>query len=133
MIVIVCGNRSFKDWPKLQSSLDYWNARLNISTIIHDGHISVDPSEHSLPWAKRSKWGAAHLASRWAELRRVRCVEVKLSDSELKQLGPRAPETSFRRMLAKMPQRVIDISGGGDTADILRQARAASVRCIEVV
>lgn len=127
------GGKAFDDWEKAKAALDYWDARLQITRIVQGGHISLDPAEGHLPLGDRRKWGAQWMAKRWAMTRGIPFVDETLSSDEMKKLGASALATQNRRMLDRhKPHRVIAFAGDDGAVELLNQARASSVRCIEV-
>jgi len=131
--VIVCGGRDFKGWKTAKTALDFWLPRLPITAVIQGGQVSLDPAERHLPWEQRKKWGADYIAKRWAELRGIPVIEEAVSAEEWKKLGGAAGPIRNRKMLdLHKPQAVISFEGGSGTADMLRQARARGIKCIEV-
>lgn len=133
MRVVVCGGRKFRDQKLAYESLDFWHNRLGFTLLIQGGQVSVDPSERHLPWDQRQKWGADYIAKCWAELRGVPMVEEAVSDADWKKFGPRAGPLRNGRMIdAHRPERVISFPGGAGTADMLGQARARGIKCIEI-
>lgn len=134
MKAVICGGKNFNDWDKALRSLDYWRSRLDITVVVHDGDVSFDPAERALPDSQRRKWGVAALAQRWAELRGVGIIEERVRDDEWKKLGDRAAPLRNRRMLdIHKPGALICFPGDDSAAEMLNQARAAGVKCIEVV
>lgn len=132
-VVVVCGGRDFKAWSKARWALDYWHQRLGFSLLVQGGQVSMDPAERSLPWDKRTRWGADYIAKRWAMAKGIPNAEEAVSDADWKKFDLAAGPMRNTRMLMKYkPQRVIAFAGGKGTADMLDQARRAGVKCIEV-
>jgi hypothetical protein len=132
MIVIICGGRDFRDQEKAFWVFDYWMPHLPITKVIQGGQVSLDPTERSVPWEKRKRWGADYFAGLWAKERRIPMVEERVTDEEWKKFGPAAGPMRNRRMLVRhKPEYVIALPGGRGTSDMLAQARAAGVKCIE--
>lgn len=131
--IVVAGGRNFADYAKLSDALDYWMVRLGISIVVTGGGVTYDPAEHGKPVSERRRWGADFLAAQWAESRRIPVLVEPITDEEFKKLDRGATPIRNRRLLDKhKPERVIDFGGGEDTVDLLNQARAAGIRCIEV-
>lgn len=133
MIVVVCGGKDFDDWGQICAALDYWHARLKITLVVQGGEVSLDPAERDVPFCDRRKWGAGWFAQRWAILRGVPFVEEALDLAEWKKTGGPAAPLRNRRMLEKhRPDRVITFPGTEGFSDMLNQARARGIKCIEV-
>lgn len=133
MRVVICGNKAFSDWEKFVDRMDYLDRRLGITVVIQGGHVTTDPAENARPWSDRRKWGAEHFARRWAEMRRLQVIEEPILDDELKRLSAAAAGLRNKRMIDRhKPEKVIDFLGGDETRELLNQARAAGIKCIEV-
>lgn len=132
MRVLVTGGYAFKNWTKAVYSFDYWSARVGIDTVIHDGRIGVEQSR-TKAWEDRERWGPAYFAQRWAEMRRVRVIEEKVDDVELKKLGPAAVITTVRRAIIRhKPEMALAFPGGAEVEAVLQECRKQGVRVVEV-
>ena len=111
MRVLVCGGRDFTDWGMLCCALD---SLLRRPTVVIHG-------------AAR---GADTLAGCWGELRRV---PVWAFQADWEKHGHAAGPFRNAQMIAEgLPDLVVAFPGGRGTADMVRQARGAGVRVIEV-
>jgi hypothetical protein len=110
--VLVCGGRDFTDWALLKDTLDGLEP-MQASVIIHG--------------AAR---GADTLASCWGKLRKV---PVWAFQADWEKHGHAAGPFRNAQMIAEgLPDLVVAFPGGRGTADMVRQARGAGVRVIEV-
>lgn len=134
MRVIIAGDRGFADREKAFWALDYWSDRIGISSIVTDGHVTMDVSERSLPEAQRRKWGASYLAKEWAQARRVPVIEERILDAELKKHGMNAAALRHQRAISlHRPDLALSLPfRGGDAELLLDVCRKACIRCIEV-
>lgn len=130
MRVLVCGPGDLQDQALVSASLDYWLQRLDLTAIIEDGQVSVDPAERNVSWEQRRKWGAAYLSKTWAETRRVKVIEDPQDAAEQKRLGAGARLAHLKRLIARhKPEYLIAFRGAEELA---AEARRLGVRCIEV-
>jgi hypothetical protein len=110
MRVLVCGGRTFDDWALLKETLDGLE---QASVIIHGATAGADT-----------------LAGRWGELRKV---PVWAFQADWTAHGRAAGPIRNKRMLEEgRPDLVVAFPGGHGTANMVKQARAAGVRVIEV-
>lgn len=121
LTVLVCGGRSYgarglNGWQQerhLKKTLDELHAREPIGLVVHGG---AD--------------GADSLAGEWAA---ERGVELVIYPANWAGHGAGAGPRRNRRMLAHAkPDLVIAFPGGKGTADMVRVARDAGVRVMEV-
>jgi hypothetical protein len=111
MRVLVCGGRHFDDWMLLKDTLDGLEPRAGV--VIHGAAPGADV-----------------LAGRWAALRRV---PVEAFAADWGRLGPAAGPVRNARMLVEgRPDIVVAFPGGRGTANMVEQARAASVPVVLV-
>lgn len=130
MRVLVCGGRRFGDRQDVFRRLDELARDHGPLTVIQSGGIGAD--EIARDW-----WATApdetnlitELAS-WDDLSEPDAAIRRRADgSEYDALaGPRRN----RRMLMHRPDLVLAFEGGKGTADMVRQARQAGVRVVEV-
>jgi hypothetical protein len=114
MRVIVCGGRNFADYALLEKTLDALHATHTFTVLMHG--------------AAR---GADTFADNWAYYRHVR---VEKYPAKWKELGDRkAGPIRNREMLSKGPDLVIAFPGGSGTAHMVRIAREAGVKVIEII
>jgi hypothetical protein len=71
-------------------------------------------------------------AERWAKVRGISSQVVRIKRSDWKKYGLGAGPMRNAKMLALKPDVVIAFPGGNGTKDMIKQARAANVRVIEV-
>lgn len=113
MRVLVCGGRDFKDWEKLKDTLNQIDQDPGISLIIHGGAR-----------------GADELADRWA-MESGSAIKVFYAQWDLR--GRFAGMIRNQQMLKEgKPDLVVAFPGGRGTADMVRRAKAAGVKVIEV-
>lgn len=113
MRVLVCGGRDYRDRGQFFDFMDALNAERGVKVIIH-GCSS----------------GADHEAEVWAGTRRVGLHRFPAQwDKHGKAAGP----IRNQAMLDKgRPDLVVAFPGGRGTADMVRRAREAGVKVIEV-
>jgi hypothetical protein len=111
--VIVCGGRKYEDDARVRAVLDAGIDGQPITEIAEGGAHGVD--EHADEWAV------------------IRGVPSKTYNAHWPKHGKAAGPIRNAEMLANFkPDAVIAFPGGTGTADMVRKARAAGVRVIEV-
>lgn len=111
MTVLVCGGRTYADWPRLDQVLTDLHRTAPITRVL-SGAAS----------------GADALAERWA---RQHQVVVSRFLPDWRRLGRAAGPRRNRRMLDEgKPDLVVAFPGGKGTADLVRQAHAAGIRVV---
>lgn len=110
MKVLVCGGRDFTDREFLFAVLDQFHQTEGIALLIHG--------------AAR---GADSLARDWA---RARGVWIRSCPADWRTHGLAAGPIRNQQMLELLPDVVIAFEGGKGTADMVRRARKAGVRCL---
>lgn len=109
MRVIVCGGRDYANGPKVATTL----LDLNITALAHGGATGAD--ELAKVFALMAGVPTTEYPPRWGEH------------------GKAAGPIRNQRMLDEFkPDAVVAFPGGRGTADMVRRARAADVRVIEV-
>lgn len=111
-VVLVCGGRDYADRERVRQVLLEGHLRERIGLLVHGG---AD--------------GADRLADEWA---RANCVHVAEVRALWSHLGKAAGPIRNGVMLLLRPDVVVAFPGGHGTADMVRQARAAGVRVVEV-
>lgn len=118
MRVLVCGGREFDDLQLFMETMDDfstkedWDNKQPI-TIIEGGAKGADFLARC--WAKYCGWGHAPYPADW------------------KKYGKRAGQIRNQQMLDEgKPDLVIAFPGGAGTADMVRRAKVAGTRVIEV-
>src|SRR5580698_3375593 len=111
--IIVCGGRDFKDWFMLSAKLDALHAETPLDCV-----------------ATGAAPGADTLADTWARSRGIRVERYyALWQTHGKAAGP----IRNQQMLdSENPDLVVAFRGGDGTADMVRRAKAANVKVIEV-
>ncbi|MBO9380816.1 DUF2493 domain-containing protein [Sphingomonas histidinilytica] len=120
MRVLVCGGRDYGDVGNVWSQLDTlhnlphrFGGEGPITEVIHGGAA-----------------GADSLANSWASSNRL---PVQIFRADWKRFGNRAGPIRNQRMLDEgKPDLVVAFPGGRGTADMVRRAKAAGVRVIEI-
>lgn len=111
--VIICGGRDFDNVIWMRERLEDFHHRVgNITTVIHGGASGADA-----------------FAGAWA---RNRGIDVEVFRAEWAKDGKAAGPIRNQRMLAREPEAVIAFPGGRGTADMVRRAKAAGVRVVEM-
>jgi len=112
MILLVCGGRDYSRASVVRATLDAIHAETPVTLVIHGGAT-----------------GADHLAWLWAESKRVPSDSYPAKWSEHgKAAGPIRNE----QMLARKPDLVVAFPGGNGTAHMVRIAKKAGVKVLEV-
>lgn len=112
-VVLVCGGRTYADVARLTSVLDYVCSSMHEPMIVHGGAAGAD-------------W----LAGQYAESRRL---PVRAYKANWLAYGDRAGPIRNTHMLKDAkPDIVVAFPGGKGTADMVKKARAAGVRVLEV-
>lgn len=110
--LLVCGGRDFSGQSEVFSRLDAIHAKRPISMIIEGGALGADA-----------------MANAWAVLNGVHVCTVKaLWNNHGKAAGP----IRNAAMLSLGPDGVLAFPGGRGTASMVKQARAAGVKVVEV-
>ena len=113
MRVLVCGGRSFTDMDKVSRVLADADAQEEITLLIHGNARGADALAAS--WAIRNRILTLEYPADWA--------------THAKSAGP----IRNQRMLgASRPDLVIAFPGGRGTADMVKRARKAGIRVLEV-
>lgn len=113
MRVIVCGGRDYADDARVRAVLDAGIDGQPITELAEGGAGGAD--EHADEWAV------------------MRGVESKTYKAEWAKHGKAAGPIRNQQMLDEFkPDAVIAFPGGTGTADMVRRAKAAGVRVIEV-
>lgn len=108
MRVLVCGGRYYANADKVNAVLD----ELHPSQVITGGATGADT-----------------LAANWA---RQTSTDLLVMRAEWLLYGKRAGPERNARMLAVGPNLVVAFPGGRGTADMVKKAKAAGVRVMEV-
>lgn len=112
MKIIVCGGRKYAHQQRVFNALDDIHKETPISLIIHGNAI-----------------GADGFADDWAMLRGIKRLPFS---ADWKKLGPMAGPIRNQEMLNIGPDLVVAFPGGKGTADMVRRARAAKIKVIEI-
>jgi predicted Rossmann-fold nucleotide-binding protein len=119
MKVLVCGGRSFEDYPALMRALDALHAKRPVTTIIHGGARGADTG--AADWA-------AYRAEKYGEDIKVICFYA-----DWLRHGRAAGHKRNQQMLDEAkPDVAVAFPGGPGTADMVRRARAAGVQVYAV-
>lgn len=138
MKVLVCGGRTFTDYDLVCKVLDHLNAKYMIEEVIEGGQRHWE--------GNRCIGGADYLGFKWAGTHHVKKTTVKAEWYNLTLLpvliGKDRNGNDYNKLAgfnrnAKMleehePDLVVAFPGGSGTADMVRKARAAGVRVMEV-
>jgi predicted Rossmann-fold nucleotide-binding protein len=113
MRVLVCGGRNFDDFIRVSMVLDRLHTSQGIDVLIEGGAA-----------------GADRLASQWA----WHCgVATERYEADWENQGSFAGPARNKRMLDEgKPDLVIAFPGGRGTADMVKKARKAGVKVIEI-
>lgn len=114
MRVLVTGGRNYDDSHRVYAVLDKLHAEAGIDRLIEGGAR-----------------GADELARRWAQ--DVAGVPVETYEADWESQGSFAGPARNARMLAEgRPDLVIAFPGNRGTADMIRKARKAGVKVVEI-
>lgn len=117
MRLLVCGGRSFSDKARLFHVLDQLNGDGAPIRVVIEGESR----------------GADQLAALWASSRQIPIDPYPISADEWQQYGLGAGPIRNRRMLIEgKPDLVVAFPGRNGTKDMVKQARKAGVRVLEV-
>lgn len=111
-LVLVCGGRHYSDYAEVDGVLNAVDAVESIDLVLQGGAA-----------------GADNVAALWAVMRGVHVATVEALWS---LHGPAAGPMRNAKMLLLRPDVVVAFPGGRGTADMVRKARAAGVRVVEV-
>lgn len=125
--VLICGGRAYRDWQNVERVLDTLNERPTV--IIEGGALGADA--YAKVWAAGADVLVETYEADWRDLSH--------SDARIRtdRYGRRydayaGPRRNQRMIDEGKPDLVIAFSGGNGTADMVRRAKAAGVRVIEV-
>jgi rhamnogalacturonyl hydrolase YesR len=111
--VLVCGGRDYNDEARLNAVLSTAHLRDPIGLVLHGAANGADT-----------------LAGMWA---RARGIRVMAFPANWEEFGKRAGFLRNERMLVEgKPDVVAAFPGGRGTADMVRRAKAAGVRVVEI-
>lgn len=121
MRVLVCGGREYDNWEKINQGLT--NLYLENKDLTEDGLVDFTIIEGG---AK----GADFLARVWAVFRHLPYIEIK---ADWQRHGKAAGGIRNNQMLVEgKPDVVLAFPGGAGTADMVRRAKVATIRVIEI-
>jgi YspA, cpYpsA-related SLOG family len=115
MRVLVCGGRAYTDRDELYVELDRLHAEYVFTTIIAGG-----------------AGGADSLALEWAQARDVATQVFTAEWGTFGRVGRTGPLRNARILAESRPDIVIAFPGGRDTANMMKQAKAAGVWVVTV-
>lgn len=115
MRVLVCGSRAYAERAFCFRALDALHREHGFSELLAGGATGADT-----------------LAVDWAKLRDVPFTEYPVTPDDWRRLGRKAGPLRNARMLKEgRPALVVAFPGHGGTADMVRQARRASVPVVD--
>lgn len=119
MILLVCGGRSFTNWPAMEANLAAIHAATPITILIQGGQSEPD--------GYGGKRGADYFAEQWAERNEIACLRVP---AKWKTQGrPAGPiRNSCQLEIIGRPDAFLAAPGGAGTRDMVGKARRAGVR-----
>ena len=120
MILIVAAGDDFADEKKTAFALDYWLGRSPIAKVV----LVRRPGRPDR---------FCEIVETWAKSRMVLVAIEAATDEEWKKEGHKVGRVVNRRALNKhRPDRILVFPGRGAVDELLHQARAAGLKCIEV-
>jgi YspA, cpYpsA-related SLOG family len=114
MRVLVCGGRVYKDRGNVFEVLDGLHCEHGALIIIEGGAVGADT-----------------LAGEWTCMRRA-CRLITEPTEWVRYGGSLGPARNAKMIANHKPELVVAFPGGRGTADMVRQARGASIKVIEV-
>lgn len=110
---LICGGRDFRDRALFFYEMDVLREKHGITVVIHGG-----------------AQGADHLAEAWGL---IRGLHVERYAADWGRHGNAAGPIRNQRMIDEgKPDLVVAFPGGRGTADMVRRARAAGIKVIEI-
>jgi hypothetical protein len=113
MRLLVCGGRDYADKDAAFRALDAARAHRPVAVVIH---------------GKCHLGGADWLAELWARERGIPDEPYPVDHAIDGQWPGAGPRRNARMLRSSKPDGVLALPGGGGTADMMRQAREASVK-----
>lgn len=130
MRLLVCGGRDYVNTVMVYRTLDAIHRRDPVTEFIQGGAKGAD--RIAKEWAKTKatimRW---ECKAAWTDLSHPDAI-IKMRTDGVKY-DAKAGHRRNARMLEWKPDLVVAFPGGDGTADMVRQARAANVRVMEVV
>lgn len=127
--ILVCGGRKYGDQDRVNRILDAAVERLGLAELIHGAAPGADSL--AAEWARTRGVPARAFPAHWSDIHRPGAVVRRLSSGRLYDAA--AGQVRNQRMLDEgRPDIVIAFPGGTGTAGMIRIARAAGVRVIEI-
>ena len=115
MRVLICGGRDYTDRAALYAELDRLHAEYSFGTIIAGGARGVDA-----------------LAVEWAQTRGIATQVFTTEWGTFVRIGRAGPIRNARILAEGRPDTVIAFPGGRETANVVKQAKAAGVWVVMV-
>jgi YspA, cpYpsA-related SLOG family len=115
MRVLVCGGRAYTDRAELYAELDRLHAEYAFTTIITGGAGGVDV-----------------LALEWAQARGIATQAFRAEWGTFGRIGRSGPLRNARILAESRPDIVVAFSGGRETANMVKQGKAAGVWVVTV-
>jgi hypothetical protein len=127
--ILVCGGRKYGDRNRVDRILDAAVERLGLTEIIHGAATGADTLADE--WARARGIPARDFPAAWSDIDRPGAVVRQSPGGRLYDAA--AGQVRNQRMLDEgRPDIVIAFPGGTGTAGMIRIARAAGVRVIEI-
>lgn len=124
MKAIVCGGRNERDASKVFRALDSLHEKYSFDTIIEGGQRTIDTK------LKKIVGGVDYFAMVWALAMGIDHIERRADwKKHRKSAGP----IRNQKMLREEPDVVIAFPGGAGTANMVRIAKDAGIKVIEVI
>lgn len=129
MRLLVCGGRDYVNTVMVYRTLDALHRRTPVTEFIQGGAKGADriAKEWAMTKVEIIRW---ECKAAWLDLSHPDAVIKVRADGT--KYDAKAGHRRNARMLEWKPDLVVAFPGGGGTADMVRQARAANVQVIEV-
>jgi len=115
MRVLVCGGRNYVDRAELYAEFDRLHAEYAFTMVIAGGTGGVDAL--ALEWARERGIATQAFRAEWGTFGRI---------------GKAGPLRNARILAESRPDIVVAFSGGRETANMVKQAKAAGVWVVTV-
>lgn len=113
MRIIVCGGRNYTDTYRICNVLNIFNKELEITLVIHGDATGVDT-----------------IAAKWAEDNNIKTWAFP---AEWDKYGNYAgPKRNTRMLEEGKPEFIIAFPGGTGTANMVKQAKKANIKVVEI-
>lgn len=129
MRVLVCGGRNFRSRAQVSRELDRLHAEHPIAALMQGGATGAD--QFAKEWAMtKPEIQRFECKAKWTDLSHADAIIRTRRDGT--KYDAKAGHRRNARMLEWTPDLVVAFPGGDGTADMVRQAKAAGIKIVEV-